>query len=389
MTRSRFAPLTVAVAFAACRGDEAPDALAVQEWTVIEELRIGSVDDENQMLTAVQDIVVDGTGRVYVAQPQDNVVRVFDEEGRFVRTIGGPGQGPGEFERLVAIGLLADTLYAADLTSRRVAFFSLEGDLLGTVTIRPPVEPPFSAFGADMMYADGSVMAPVGVPVGMPGLDVSRVPWLRVNRQGEILDTLATSSYEGRWTSTEGSNGDPVIINQTFDDEALIAVARDGTRVARVERPAASAAAASSFRVTVTDPFSDDTVFSRTYDYLPVRMDQAIADSAIAQSARVRLRFFASAAAAEAAVREAMTVPEYFLPASRAEYSETGELWLKREDLPDADQTWWVIDDRGDIVARVTLPVGFDPRLFRADEIWGVMPDELDVPYVVKYGIVR
>ena len=81
----------------------------------------------------------------------------------------GRGQGPGEFERLIDMGLLADTLWTTDLTSRRVTFFSLDGDLLSTMTIRPQVDPPFSAFGASMMFPDGTAMAPIGVPVGVPG----------------------------------------------------------------------------------------------------------------------------------------------------------------------------------------------------------------------------
>ena len=79
-----------------------------------------------------------------------------------------------------------------------------------------------------------------------------------------------------------------------------------------------------------------------------------VADSAVVQSARARERFFTSAADAEAKVRAAMRIPEYFLPVTRAEYSETGQLWLQREDLPEADHTWWVIDDSGDLVARAT-----------------------------------
>ena len=389
MTPRRLLLLATVVGTSTCGGSDASESVPVAEWTVVEELRIGSVDDERQMLTQVQALAVDEAGRVYIAQPQDGVVRVFDADGEPVRTIGGPGQGPGEFERLTALGLLADTLWTTDLTSRRVTFFSLDGELLSTMTIRPEVDPPFSAFGASMMFADGSAMAPIGVPVGMPGLDVSRVPMVRVNRQSEIVDTLATTSYERRFTMIDGSNGNPVTINQQFDDEALIAVSRDGRRVARVERPAATAPGSASIGVMVIDPVSDDTVFSRSYEYLPVRMDQTVADSTIARSARARLQFFVNETAAEEAVRGAMRIPEYFLPVARAEYSESGELWLKREDLPDADQTWWVIGDSGDLVARVTLPMRFDPRLFRADDIWGVMPDELDVPYVVRYRIVR
>ena len=381
--------LLASAAASACEGSGAPEVRPVPEWTVVEELRIGSVDDEERMLTRVQDLAVDADGRVYVGQPQDNVIRVFDAQGRPVRTIGGPGQGPGELERLVAFGLLADTLWATDLASRRVTFFSLDGEPLDAVTIRPAVDPPFSGFGADMMFPDGTAMSPVGVPVGVPGIDLSRVPLLRVNRRGEILDTFATSSLERRWTSAEGRNGEPVTVSQTFDDEALVAVSRTGERVARVERPGVSSPEAASFRVTVTDAATRDTVFTRDYEYLPVRMDPVVVDTAVARSVAGRVRFFSGEAETEAAVRSAMHIPEYFLPVARAEYSETGALWLQREDLPDADHAWWVLDDRGEISARVTLPMGFTPQLIRANELWGVELDELDVPYVVRYRIVR
>ncbi|MGE0158401.1 MAG: hypothetical protein AB7T31_03260 [Gemmatimonadales bacterium] len=387
--RSRLGPALLATSLASCRPGGAPEAVTVPEWTVVEELRIGSVDDPSQSLTTVRGIAVDAEGRVYVGQPQDNVIRVFDPGGVAVRTIGGPGQGPGEFQRLVALGLLADTLYASDLTSRRVTFFSLDGTVLDAFTIRPPLDPPFAPFGAAMMFPDGSVLAPVGVPAGLPGVDLSHVPTLRADRRGEILDTFATSSYERMWTSIETDNGNPLTVTQTFDDEPIVAISRDGRRVATVERPTPTSGETTTFRVTVTDPAANEIVFTRAYEYLPVTIDPTVVDSAVAQSVRARLRFFTSQARAEAAVRAALRIPGHFLPVARAEYSEGGDLWLAREDLPDADQAWWVVGEMGDVVARVTLPMGFDPQLIRTDELWGVQPDELDVPYVVKYRIVR
>jgi hypothetical protein len=138
----------------------------------------------------------------------------------------------------------------------------------------------------------------------------------------------------------------------------------------------------------VTGP-GRDTIFSRAYQYLPIRMDPLVADSAVARSVEARLRFFGTPAATEAAVRAVMDIPEYFLPVGRAEYAETGDLWLQREALHDADHTWWVLNPEGEQIARVTIPMGLDPRLIRGDELWGVELDELDVPYVVRYRILR
>jgi hypothetical protein len=50
--------------------------------------------------TTVGTVVVGPGKRVYVAQPKDNVVHMFDSTGRFVRSIGAKGAGPGETQYL-------------------------------------------------------------------------------------------------------------------------------------------------------------------------------------------------------------------------------------------------------------------------------------------------
>ena len=317
------------------RADSVQDRADLQRWSVTEELRIGSLDDPTQLLTGVGGLAVDREDRFYVAQPQDGVVLVFDAQGPRLRTIGGPGQGPGEFERLYRIGLLADTLYAVDYTSRRVTFFTLTGELLSSFTIRPPVDPPFSSAPPFLLFADGTAVTTVGVPVGLPGLDLSRIPYLRVDRRGEILDTMARNSLERRFRPMlEGRDGRSVGGGQQpFFDGELIVISLDGTRVAEVTRRSAESPGTATFRVTVTDTQSD-TVLSRSYDYTPIGLPEAVVDSAVAESARARANFFPSLGAAEAAIRKVTDVPAYFPPIAEAEYAETGHLWLRREDVP-------------------------------------------------------
>jgi hypothetical protein len=50
---------------------------------------------------------------------------------------------------------------------------------------------------------------------------------------------------------------------------------------------------------------------------------------------------------------------------------------------------WWVLDGNGAFLARVNAPAGFDPRAFSGDQVWGIRPDEVDVPYVERRRIVR
>src|SRR4051812_30775179 len=54
------------------------------------------VDGTQHSLTAVADIEVSPEGRLFILQPDERTIRVFDPDGR-ERRIGRQGSGPGEF----------------------------------------------------------------------------------------------------------------------------------------------------------------------------------------------------------------------------------------------------------------------------------------------------
>lgn len=68
--------------------------------------------------TRAPGLMVDAAGRVYVRGGQEAAVTVLDPEGSFVRTIGGKGDGPGEFVTIGATGFVGDTLWVARRQSR-------------------------------------------------------------------------------------------------------------------------------------------------------------------------------------------------------------------------------------------------------------------------------
>lgn len=101
----------VAVATAACMAYQ-PDLFAQQVSTVrstndpvwghdvslVEEVRIGRLNGpEEYVFGSIADLTVDAEGRIYVADGQVPIVRVYDADGRFVRNLGRRGAGPGEF----------------------------------------------------------------------------------------------------------------------------------------------------------------------------------------------------------------------------------------------------------------------------------------------------
>ncbi len=93
-------------------------------WRLVEELRIGSLAGSGPDLFGnIAAIEVDPLGRIYVAESQASEIRVFEPDGRHVRTFGRQGRGPGELERVMGLGWTAEGhLIVADAVNGYVKF---------------------------------------------------------------------------------------------------------------------------------------------------------------------------------------------------------------------------------------------------------------------------
>lgn len=74
------------------------------------------------------------TNRLFVADTQAHQIKVFDLDGKLQMTIGGPGEGPGEFNYPTHIALQDEKLYVSDTLNARIQVMSAEtGKYLGSV----------------------------------------------------------------------------------------------------------------------------------------------------------------------------------------------------------------------------------------------------------------
>lgn len=119
-----------------------------------EDLTIGVEEgDENYMFGGSILLNTDDEGKFYVTDVEINKVKVYDANGRFLQTIGGPGQGPGEFQDISKAGFDADgNIYLNDVKSQRISLLSKDGRYLRG--IRPP-----TLFERVLITSQGSYVA--------------------------------------------------------------------------------------------------------------------------------------------------------------------------------------------------------------------------------------
>ena len=95
------------------------------EATLVPEITIGRLEGADEYIFGrVWSIAVDDDWNVYVFDEQAHHVQVYDSAGVYVETLGGRGEGPGEFSRAEAIALLPDgRLVVRDPGHMRVQVF--------------------------------------------------------------------------------------------------------------------------------------------------------------------------------------------------------------------------------------------------------------------------
>lgn len=395
---SRRGPVAVVVlatvVLAACGGprERGPEALA--EWPATRELRVGSVDDPGTALTWFRGMEVGPDGRMYTLHPQEERIRVFAADGTPAGTIGGEGEGPGEFSNPAFMGWVADTLWVLDLRGYRFSQFSADGALLGSFQV------PFTASGspdeagparANGLLPDGTVH---GAPPAFSSLVASGklthyVPML-MNREGEVTDTLPAIAFgRSQWAISDPDHPERggTYTRQPFADGPLWAFAPNERALVIVDREAATDPTQASYRVTKLG-FGGDTIFSRAYPYAPEPLPPARADSTF-EATMERFSSFRRGGTEGPFRKWAETSfyrPAFLPPLSDMKAGRDGTIWLRM--APEGGQVSWTVLDRdGTPLGRTTLPEALTALVVDACTLWGYELDDLDVTYLVRYRV--
>lgn len=355
--------------------NRSPAWQAGSEWTVDSNpaLQIGKVEgSEDEMLYGVVSVRF-ADDAVLVAQQTE--LRVYDERGSIIRTLGGTGPGPGEFERLAGAIACGDTVYATELFPARLSWFDATGNP-GTLLLPPPerqgILNPLSplltcGYGGVIGLMSGRLEVQEGPP------SVIRPPKMvvRVQPRERQVDTLMT------FPGTEVFDG----LTVPFGRQTLIAATPDGIyvvdtgqpelrilgvdgrlrRIVRLSRPATKVA--------------QEDVESIQDQYL--NADEGGLPSELEAEVRTRLD----------AVPFPQTMP-YF---SAMHVSPNGTVWLRDyQPFRKREVTGWtVVSPSGEWMGPVEFPSAYQVHDMGDAGTIGVWRDEFDVEHVRFYRFRR
>lgn len=367
-------------------GTDAPHVDELPRLSYVEEIRIGSLDDPEEGFSRIGALAVADDGTLYVLESQAREVRVFGPDGRRLATRGRSGQGPGEFTRPAAIGLIGDTLWVRDAGNGRISWFDPDGSLVHeTHGIRLPVETDVTGMTLGVVIGDPR-------PDGFVGSSYTRtmgggaadrpfhVPIVRFDRQGTVVDTLRWDTVDigptvrvgGRPLHPPGLRPRSPVIEQLGDDRLEVRWSGEAGLV-EILRLAASG----------------DTAARTGLRYEPLPLPAHVRDSLLDSHEGMGSLYGVSDAELVAAMASGLELPGQRPPIRSTRVGRDGSLWieLNRPSLDSAD--WVVLGPELTPRGRATLPLRMTPRHIDRSILWAVELDELDVPWLVRLRVVE
>ena len=135
--------------------------------------RLGTpAGEEWEQFGDVQSVAFDAAGNLLVFDQHDQSQKIYvvDPEGRLVREMGGPGEGPGEFKRAVAMAVMPDgRVVVADHDRQGYHLFGADGEFERMV--RKPGSP--SAWRMGPIRAQPGAVAIITVPGQAQGVTMT------------------------------------------------------------------------------------------------------------------------------------------------------------------------------------------------------------------------
>ncbi|MEJ2206176.1 MAG: hypothetical protein P8170_18945, partial [Gemmatimonadota bacterium] len=344
-----------------------PRSASADAWRVDDEplLVLGGGPDGD--LYDVAGAVRLSDGKIVVGDGGSGRVRFFDRDGGPLGSVGGRGEGPGEFVLLQSLGVgHGDTVWAYDFQLQRMSFFTAPGTLTRVVSLRPrlPSGVPVGYLTDGtlllaQMWGSGDPSAPL-----TPGVRREAAAYVRYDASGSLVDTLGL--FPGREVLLSLEEGRAVMGAIPFGRTASHTVFGDGFVVGDQVRHELGVFAADGLLVGILR-WAGPSLELAEADVEAWRAAQ-LSSAAPARRAQVRAHL------------AGVPVPDR-RPAYRDLLAdEKGALWVGAyAHAAETARRWDVFGPGGPWLSSVEMPPGFRPTQIGPDWILGIARDALGV----------
>ena len=295
-------------------------------------------------------------GTLVVANNGSRELRFYGADGHFLRSVGGAGDGPGEFRNLFSHWIMAgDTIVVWDRAAGRLQHFGPDGAVVRSMLWRAETAAPFAGFAGSgephAVLEDGRVVVVIQSPSGP-----TEVP-----KRPPLLVALHRID-EGGWDSVRVLPGTEDVIRPQdgqFDYQfgAYTRAAGAGATMAVAD--------VARFRVELFNPDGRPvSILSASVPEIPVTAD------VIEGQIEFDVDWFGALTAERLETQRRRFSPRHapFLPAIRDIFVDADErIWVERYDVPARGPSRWEVFERdGTWIGRVEMPAG----LVRSFVVW-------------------
>lgn len=368
-------------------------AAQAARWSAALDPGFHMADTLSQLLSHIDRPVVTPDGQIFISEYSLGTIFHLARDGRLLGQLGRRGAGPGEFNVVLGIGLVHDSLWVTDPALHRITLFDLGTGHSRTVpwlklsgaAPGPPTGCPATGWAAPQaLMENGDVLVIFGGISDPSGNAPKCVDLLRVSRKGEILawiDSLSRDHIAMEFSDDSSAFGLP----QPFMDNPWAQPSVDGSHLVVIRPNRGNGAQA--FALDFIQPVTGRRVHREVIQpriRITSRIRDSLFDSMLVLGRMVRHGFTAKM------LQREFYVPTYLLPTIAFHVMSDGSVWiLPRTPTAPSQAEWDVWDSAGNGLARIVLPAGVQPFERRGELLWALIHDEDGVPRIERYRLKK
>ena len=311
---------------------------------------------EEYLFERVRNIDINKNDNIYVLDNMAVQVRIFEKNGKLIRTFGSKGQGPGEMQNPLYMQITSkEEVMVYDSGIQRLLFFSIEGKYLrqaSTARIRYPMHP-------IKIDSRGELTAILVPPPPMGGIELKKF-----DSNLDLLMMISKTENDDSYLKRE---------RKAWLPDLLCAVAQNDNIVWGYSK---------KYEFYVLNP-EGKLIRKVIKDYEPVNVTQEDQERYMERYERILTRLPRS--------RYKIIFPNYFPAFRDISVDEKGRIFLRTyEKVKDKENFFFfdVFDSEGKYIAKIPMLVSLNrPFVWKNNKLYTIEEDEDGFQFVKRYKV--